>query len=216
MCHLVEELDVVQPLVSHHLKVLREAGLVESERFRYWTYYRLRTETVADIAAHRWDASPSKRRPAANGDDRAAEPMTLTLGAQSHGRRRRHRASSSPSWSARGSSPSGSRRATSGCSCSRTPPPPAAGLVALILAFGSVSGAHFNPVVIARRPRLRRALNRRSSPPTSPRRSSAACVGAIIANLMFDLDAVNVSTTPATSSGAAGSARWSPPSGCSW
>ena len=50
VCHLVEELDIVQPLVSHHLKVLREAGLVESERFRYWTYYRLRTETVADIA----------------------------------------------------------------------------------------------------------------------------------------------------------------------
>ena len=50
VCHLVEELDIVQPLVSHHLKVLREAGLVESERFRYWTYYRLRTETVADMA----------------------------------------------------------------------------------------------------------------------------------------------------------------------
>jgi ArsR family transcriptional regulator len=47
VCHLVEELDIAQPLVSHHLKVLRDAGLVESERFRYWTYYRLRPEPVA-------------------------------------------------------------------------------------------------------------------------------------------------------------------------
>lgn len=46
--HLVEELDVPQPLVSHHVKVLREAGLVESSRFRYWTYYRLRTAPVAE------------------------------------------------------------------------------------------------------------------------------------------------------------------------
>ena len=29
VCHLVEELDVPQPLVSHHLRVLRDAGLVD-------------------------------------------------------------------------------------------------------------------------------------------------------------------------------------------
>jgi ArsR family transcriptional regulator len=50
VCHLVEELDIPQPLVSHHLKVLRDAGLVDSERFRYWTYYRLRTDALADLA----------------------------------------------------------------------------------------------------------------------------------------------------------------------
>jgi ArsR family transcriptional regulator len=49
VCHLVDELGAPQPLVSHHLKVLREAGLVESERFRYWTYYRLRRAPLADI-----------------------------------------------------------------------------------------------------------------------------------------------------------------------
>lgn len=42
VCHLVEELGVSQPLVSHHLRVLRDAGLVDGERYRYWTYYRLR------------------------------------------------------------------------------------------------------------------------------------------------------------------------------
>ncbi len=44
VCHLVDELGVPQPLVSHHLKVLREAGLVDSSKYRYWTYYRLRSE----------------------------------------------------------------------------------------------------------------------------------------------------------------------------
>jgi Bacterial regulatory protein, arsR family len=40
--HLAEALGAAQPLVSHHLKVLREAGLIQAERYRYWTYYRLR------------------------------------------------------------------------------------------------------------------------------------------------------------------------------
>lgn len=42
VCHLVEDLGVAQPLVSHHLKVLRDAGVVEAEKHRQWTYYRLR------------------------------------------------------------------------------------------------------------------------------------------------------------------------------
>jgi ArsR family transcriptional regulator len=50
VCHLTEELDVAQPLVSHHLKVLREAGLVDSERWRYWTYYRLRPDALRALA----------------------------------------------------------------------------------------------------------------------------------------------------------------------
>jgi ArsR family transcriptional regulator len=50
VCHLVEELDAPQPLVSHHLRVLREAGLVETEKWRYWTYYRLRSDVLAEVA----------------------------------------------------------------------------------------------------------------------------------------------------------------------
>lgn len=50
VCHLVEELGVAQPLVSHHLRALREAGLVETERFRYWTYYRLRPEALREVS----------------------------------------------------------------------------------------------------------------------------------------------------------------------
>jgi ArsR family transcriptional regulator len=50
VCHLVEELDIAQPLVSHHLKVLRAAGVVESERFKQWTYYRLIPDSVAAVS----------------------------------------------------------------------------------------------------------------------------------------------------------------------
>jgi ArsR family transcriptional regulator len=68
VCHLVEELDVPQPLVSHHLKVLRDAGLVESERFRYWTYYRLRTEPF-EAAGHAL-TSLAERAPGADAERR--------------------------------------------------------------------------------------------------------------------------------------------------
>ena len=68
-----------------------------------------------------------------------------------------------------------------------------AGLVALILAFGPVSGAHFNPVVTLADRVLggTTTVTRRS---TSSRRSVGACVGAIVANLMFELPAVTLST----------------------
>ncbi len=49
MCHLVEELAVAQPLVSHHLRILRDAGLVDTDRYHYWTYYRLRPEALASL-----------------------------------------------------------------------------------------------------------------------------------------------------------------------
>lgn len=39
-CDLVEPLGVSQPTVSHHLKTLREAGLVESEKRGRWVFYR--------------------------------------------------------------------------------------------------------------------------------------------------------------------------------
>jgi ArsR family transcriptional regulator len=50
VCHLVESLGAPQSLISHHLRVLREAGLVETERYRYWTYYRLRPSALDGLA----------------------------------------------------------------------------------------------------------------------------------------------------------------------
>ena len=51
VCHLSEDLDLPQPLVSHHVRVLREAGVVEGEKWRYWTYYRLRPEALKALSA---------------------------------------------------------------------------------------------------------------------------------------------------------------------
>jgi len=50
-CDLTACCDVAQPTVSHHLKVLREAGWVTSERRASWVHYRLRPEAVARFRA---------------------------------------------------------------------------------------------------------------------------------------------------------------------
>ena len=62
VCHLVEELDIPQPLVSHHLKALRAAGLVTSELFRQWVYYRLEPDAIASVADDLQALRPTKRR----------------------------------------------------------------------------------------------------------------------------------------------------------
>lgn len=41
VCDLNDGVSVVQPTVSHHLRVLKDAGLVTSERRATWMYYRL-------------------------------------------------------------------------------------------------------------------------------------------------------------------------------
>jgi ArsR family transcriptional regulator len=50
VCVFVGELDLSQPTISHHLKVLREAGLVDSTRRGTWAYYRLIPSAVAELA----------------------------------------------------------------------------------------------------------------------------------------------------------------------
>jgi ArsR family transcriptional regulator, arsenate/arsenite/antimonite-responsive transcriptional repressor len=51
VCDFVAALDLTQPTISHHLKVLREAGLVESSRRGTWAYYRLVPAAVAQLRA---------------------------------------------------------------------------------------------------------------------------------------------------------------------
>jgi ArsR family transcriptional regulator len=41
VCHLTEPLDLTQPTISHHLKVLLDAGLVEREQRGSWAYFRV-------------------------------------------------------------------------------------------------------------------------------------------------------------------------------
>jgi ArsR family transcriptional regulator len=49
VCDFVASLDLAQPTVSHHLKVLRDAGLVESSRRGTWAFYRLVPEAVTEL-----------------------------------------------------------------------------------------------------------------------------------------------------------------------
>lgn len=49
-CHLVEMTGARQPTISHHLKILREAGLVETEAVGRNTYYRLLPERLEEYS----------------------------------------------------------------------------------------------------------------------------------------------------------------------
>lgn len=51
VCDLVEPSGRSQPTVSHHLKILREAGLVASEKRGVWAWYFVRPERVAALTA---------------------------------------------------------------------------------------------------------------------------------------------------------------------
>jgi ArsR family transcriptional regulator, arsenate/arsenite/antimonite-responsive transcriptional repressor len=46
VCNLTAAFDLSQPTISHHLRILRDAGLVESTRRGTWAYYRLVPEAV--------------------------------------------------------------------------------------------------------------------------------------------------------------------------
>jgi glycerol uptake facilitator-like aquaporin len=75
-----------------------------------------------------------------------------------------------------------------------------AGLVALILAFGPVSGGHFNPVVTLA-DRFFGGLTNRQVAVYVPAQLVGGAVGAVVANGMFDLPAVSVSTTDRSGGG---------------
>jgi glycerol uptake facilitator-like aquaporin len=75
-----------------------------------------------------------------------------------------------------------------------------AGLVALILAFGPVSGAHLNPIVTLA-DRLLGGISSVAAITYVIAQIVGGCVGAVVANLMFNLDAVNLSTHTRASGG---------------
>src|SRR5256885_15037116 len=49
VCELVPLFDLSQPTVSHHLKVLREAGVVGSERRGLWAYYYVNPDALGEL-----------------------------------------------------------------------------------------------------------------------------------------------------------------------
>ena len=51
VCDLEASVPVKQPTVSHHLRLLREANLVESEKVGQWVYYRVRRDALRAMRA---------------------------------------------------------------------------------------------------------------------------------------------------------------------
>ena len=51
VCELVPLFDIGQPTLSHHLKKLREAGLVDSERRGLWAYYYVVRDAMKELSA---------------------------------------------------------------------------------------------------------------------------------------------------------------------
>ena len=61
VCHLTEPSGLSQPTVSHHLKVLNDAGLLERDKRGAWVYYRIASDRLEAIRAALAPASPPRR-----------------------------------------------------------------------------------------------------------------------------------------------------------
>ena len=61
VCELVPLFDLSQPTVSHHLKVLRQAGMVGSERQGLWAYYYVIPDALEELSAWLSDELRSPR-----------------------------------------------------------------------------------------------------------------------------------------------------------
>ena len=51
VCDLQDALDLSQPTISHHLKVLHAAGLLGREKRGVWVYYRVESRVLSDLGA---------------------------------------------------------------------------------------------------------------------------------------------------------------------
>ncbi|MFC8197930.1 ArsR/SmtB family transcription factor [Streptomyces sp. NPDC060006] len=64
--HLIEETGAKQTNLSNHLRVLREAGVVETEPCGRFTYYKLKPDVIASLAGQFADLAESARQAADN------------------------------------------------------------------------------------------------------------------------------------------------------
>ncbi len=51
VCDLTDAFDLSQPTISHHLKVLHEAGLLDRDKRGVWVYYRARPDAISALGA---------------------------------------------------------------------------------------------------------------------------------------------------------------------
>jgi ArsR family transcriptional regulator len=61
-CELIPRLGITQPLLSHHMGKLVDAGLVEVERRHRWAYYRINAAALAELAGWLTTPLPGGRR----------------------------------------------------------------------------------------------------------------------------------------------------------
>ena len=78
-CDLTVCIELAQPTVSHHLRVLREAGIVRSERRGTWIYYSLMPETMERLARIVAGLLPAGDDPAASLAERALAGRLLPV-----------------------------------------------------------------------------------------------------------------------------------------
>lgn len=84
-CDFTAGCDVGQPTVSHHLRVLREAGVVTSERRGQWIFYRLAPDVAERVGAIARDLVPGGLIPVTDLTRRTPTPRpakTRTVSAQ--------------------------------------------------------------------------------------------------------------------------------------
>ncbi len=62
VCHLTEPVGLSQPTVSHHLKILNDAGLLEREKRGTWVYYRVVPDQIEAVRAALVTTAPRRRR----------------------------------------------------------------------------------------------------------------------------------------------------------
>ena len=64
VCELTDLLGLAQSKLSFHLKVMKEAGLLEAREEGRWTYYRLRAEAIGELQSWLGDLAAGCGRPA--------------------------------------------------------------------------------------------------------------------------------------------------------
>ncbi|HUG84940.1 MAG TPA: metalloregulator ArsR/SmtB family transcription factor [Euzebya sp.] len=68
-CHLVAATGAKQPTVSHHLRILRDAGVVGTHKVGSFTYYELRSDVLLHLGSallglgHRAEQASRRRQP---------------------------------------------------------------------------------------------------------------------------------------------------------
>lgn len=78
-CDVSDRSDISQSTVSHHLKVLREAGWIEGERRGTWIWYAIRPEAVVRLGTLAGSIHPAGSQPAASLGSAAGEARMLSV-----------------------------------------------------------------------------------------------------------------------------------------